>query len=242
MSVELESHSAPSGRLLAIGDIHGCAEELNVLLKAVAPGPGDRLVFVGDYVDRGPASREVISTLLETAKGPQQTIFLKGNHEDMLLSFLGLGGNYGESFLLNGGMETMQSYGIGSNDFEHVRELLPVDHLEFFQALRNYYLEEPFLFVHAGVMPLRSLEEQYAEDLLWIRQEFILHPHVLGHTVVFGHTPVREILLDFPYKIGIDTGLVYGGKLTCLELPSLRCYQVARGARQAKVRQLKANG
>ncbi len=96
------------------------------------------------------------------------------------------------------------------------------------------YLRPPYLFVHAGVMPARQLEEQSVEDLLWIRQEFIFSPHELGQTVLFGHTPMREVMVDLPYKIGIDTGLVYGNKLTCIELIEGTLFQVARGSRQVR--------
>src|SRR5208337_4858954 len=106
-------------------------------------------------------------------------------------------------------------------------------HLRFFERLATSYLRPPYLFVHAGVVPTRHLDEQQTEDLLWIRQEFIFNPHVLGETVVFGHTPMRGVLLDLPYKIGIDTGLVYGGKLSCVEFVEGVLYQVERHTRKA---------
>ena len=96
-----KKHKA-AGRLFAIGDIHGCADELSAVLKAIAPTAGDTVVFVGDYVDRGPASNEVVEIALDLQKSKAEAVFLKGNHEDMLLSFLGLPGRYGESFLFNG--------------------------------------------------------------------------------------------------------------------------------------------
>jgi len=226
--------TAASGRLFAIGDIHGCPDELNALLNAVDPGAQDTLVFMGDYIDRGPASRDVIDLLLETRKRRCQTIFLKGNHEDMMLSFLGYPGRYGDSFLLNGGIATLLSYGIGEDRVDDALELLPTRHVEFLRELQIQFIKDSYLFVHAGVQPLRKLEEQEAEDLMWIRQEFILHPHELDLTVIFGHTPMREVLFDLPYKVGIDTGLVYGGKLTCLELTEGVCHQVARGSTKVK--------
>lgn len=228
------SKAPAASRLFAIGDIHGCVDELAVMLKAIAPVLGDTVVFVGDYIDRGPASREVVDLLLEFNDGPADAVFLKGNHEDMLLSFMGLPGHYGESFLFNGGAPTLESYGIGEADLAATRELIPPHHMKFFSALRHSYLRPPYLFVHAGVKPGVPLEEQSDEDLLWIRHEFIFHPHQLGATVVFGHTPMRTVMVDRPYKLGIDTGLVYGGKLSCLELTEGLVYQLARGSQQVK--------
>ena len=228
--------SSAGGRLFAVGDIHGCPDELDAMLKAVKPGAGDTVVFAGDYVDRGPSARDVVEQLIELPRQGCECVFLKGNHEDMMLSFVGLPGHYGESFLMNGGAATLDSYGIGESDLDRTIERLPPRHLEFFRNLAVSYLRPPYLFVHAGVMPARQLDEQEVEDLLWIRQEFILKPHELGHTVLFGHTPMREVMVDLPYKIGIDTGLVYGGKLSCLELTEGTIYQVPRGTRQVRTR------
>ena len=221
-----------SGRLFAIGDIHGCVDELTAMLSSIAPARGDTVVFVGDYIDRGPAARDVIEVLLELGPGAADYVFLKGNHEDMMLSFLGLPGHYGESFLFNGGAPTLESYGISEAEF--AIERIPASHVDFLKALATSYLHPPYLFVHAGISPLRQLEEQSVEDMLWIRQEFIFNPHQLGTTVVFGHTPMRAVMVDLPYKLGIDTGLVYGGKLTCVEFNEGVLYQVGRGSRQVK--------
>jgi serine/threonine protein phosphatase 1 len=234
MSKPVDDRPAANGRLFAIGDIHGCPDELHAVLRAADPCASDTVVFMGDYIDRGPASREVIDQLLEFSQGEHRTVFLKGNHEDMMLSFLGLPGRYGDSFLINGGFATLQSYGLTEADLEDAHARLPATHLDFLSRLSTSYRHDPFLFVHAGISPLRSLADQDPEDLMWIRQEFILNPHTLDLTVLFGHTPVREVLLDLPYKIGIDTGLVYGGKLTCLELTQGECLQVPRGNLKVK--------
>jgi serine/threonine protein phosphatase 1 len=231
-----QQHQAPPcGRLFAIGDIHGCPDELGVMLNAIKPVRGDTVVFVGDYVDRGPSARDVIDLLLEHERaGGAEFVFLKGNHEDMMCSFLGMAGNYGESFLFNGGAATLDSYGVGENDLPEARRFIPEHHLEFMRRLATSYLRPPYLFVHAGVVPARELEEQRAEDMLWIRQEFIFAPHRISATVVFGHTPMRAVMVDLPYKLGIDTGLVYGGKLTCVELNEGVLYQVHRRSREVK--------
>ncbi|HTW89988.1 MAG TPA: metallophosphoesterase family protein, partial [Candidatus Binataceae bacterium] len=209
---------------------------------AIDAQAGDTVVFVGDYVDRGPSARAVVDLLLDLERGPAEFVFLKGNHEDMMLSFLGLPGHYGESFLFNGGASTLESYGVGEEHLPLASERIPEPHLDFFKRLSISYLRPPFLFVHAGIMPMRQLEEQSVEDMLWIRQEFIFNPHRLDATVIFGHTPMREVMVDLPYKLGIDTGLVYGGKLTCVEFTEGVLYQVGRGSRHVKSRAIKVVG
>ncbi|MGH7916127.1 MAG: metallophosphoesterase family protein [Candidatus Binataceae bacterium] len=226
------------GRLFAIGDIHGCTDELAVMIKALAPRQGDTVVFVGDYVDRGPSAHDVLTQLIELGSGAAETVFLKGNHEDMMLAFLGLPGHYGDSFLFNGGAQTLDSYGVSEARLDRALERIPHRHLDFLKALGTSYFHPPYLFVHAGILPTRQLEEQNVEDLLWIRQEFIFHPHQLDATVVFGHTPMRAVMVDMPFKLGIDTGLVYGGKLTCAEFNEGVLYQVGRGSRQVRTQAL----
>lgn len=224
-------------RFFIVGDIHACPQELETLLSAVGPQPEDRLVFLGDYVDRGPDARAVVELLLGLkADAVCDLTFLKGNHEDMFLDFMGYPGHYGEAFLHNGGGATLQSYGLSPTaEGSAAAAALPSDHLEFFLGLKTYYPAGEILCVHAGVNPLRSLEEQSEEALLWIRQEFIFHPHALPYSVVFGHTPQREVFFDLPYKVGIDTGLVYGGKLSCLEVTEKKLFQVGKGTRKVAV-------
>jgi serine/threonine protein phosphatase 1 len=227
--------AAAAGRLFAIGDIHGCPDELSAILNAIKPVRGDTVVCVGDYVDRGPSARDVIELLLDRERqAGAEFVFLKGNHEDMMSAFLGLPGNYGDSFLFNGGVITLESYGVGERELSEARDHIPDPHLDFVKRLATSYLRPPYLFVHAGVVPALEMEEQRVEDMLWIRQEFIFSPHKLGSTVVFGHTPMRAVMVDLPYKLGIDTGLVYGGKLTCIELTEGVLYQVGRRSRQVK--------
>jgi serine/threonine protein phosphatase 1 len=156
----------------------------------------------------------------------------------MMLSFLGFPGHYGESFLFNGGSQTLDSYGVSEDTLGRAIEFVPGAHLEFLHNLGTSYHRPPYLFVHAGILPARQLEEQAVEDMLWIRQEFIFNAHQIGATVVFGHTPMRAVMVDLPYKLGIDTGLVYGGRLTCLEFSEGVAYQVARGSRQVKTVQV----
>ena len=224
-----QSEKAP-GRLLAVGDIHGCIDELSVLLDAVQPTAVDKVVFLGDYVDRGPSSRRVIDLLIELRDSRRcRMVFLRGNHEDMFLDFIGERGRHGDAFLFNGGRITLASYGLPPGlPRGKVRARLPESHLQFLRGLELRHLDEPFLFVHAGVSPIRPLDDQDEEDLLWIRDEFIRNRHPFSQTIVFGHTPQREVLWHLPFKIGLDTGCVYGNKLSCLDFTSGTLLQIER--------------
>jgi serine/threonine protein phosphatase 1 len=236
-------------RVFAVGDIHGHDREVGVLLdhliRTRSVGPEDLFIFMGDYIDRGPSSKQVIDRMLEIRRLWPQTVFLRGNHEDMLLHFLGLGGSGGEFYLRNGGAAFFESYGIEpTGPLSELIERLPRDHLEFIQSLEYGVVLAEFLFVHAGVAPRKPLEQQLASDLLWIRKEFVQAPHTLGKTVVFGHTAFNQIHLDLPYKIGIDTGVAYGNRLSIVELVQGELFQVDVGTHtvhEGALRDLLAN-
>lgn len=221
-----------------IGDIHGCADELRRLIDALPLAAGDRVVFLGDYIDRGPASKNVVDFLLSlrSSAADIEFIFLKGNHEDMLLSYLGLNGAHGDMFLVNGGKATLASYGVNERDLRSDEALSAIscDHVEFYQGLQRFYLMDSFLCVHAGVHPQKSLSDQSEEELFWIRNKFIYSSHELPYTVLFGHTPQERVLYDLPFKVGLDTGLVYGNMLTCLELDEKVLFQINRGNKSVK--------
>ncbi len=229
-----------AGRFYIVGDIHGCVRELEALLDGLALDRGDTLAFIGDYIDRGAESQAVVDLLLSVKeRSDLQTIFLRGNHEDMCLAWLGRDGRWGESWRMNGGGATLRSYGVpagveGAAALEH----FPAAHLEFFEALPLSTVVGDYLLVHAGIRPSLPLREQDPDDLLWIREEFIASPHDLPHTVVFGHTPQRQVLVDLPYKIGIDTGCVYGGRLTAIEPREGVMHQVTYGERQPRRSQM----
>jgi len=207
-----------SGALYAIGDIHGSLESLERLLDKINPDlTRDRLVFMGDYIDRGPLSMAVVDYVirLKSKAPPGRIICLKGNHEAMLLDFLA--GGPAEMFIFNGGLATVEEYW---GDAWAARDglTLPPDHARFFQDLKLYYETPDYIFVHGGLKPGVPLHQQVEEDLLWIRGEFITCQEDFGRRVIFGHTPFKQPLL-MPNKIGIDTGAVYGNFLTALKLP-----------------------
>jgi serine/threonine protein phosphatase 1 len=216
-----------------IGDIHGCVDELRHLIDGLPLAGDDRVVFLGDYIDRGPASKDVVSFLLSLSQKHVKTefIFLKGNHEDMLLSYLGFNGAHGDMFIINGGKATLASYGLDTGKMtpQDALQEIPAEHLQFYQGLKSYYLMDSFLCVHAGIDPQKALADQTNEELFWIRNKFIYSSHKMPHTVLFGHTPQHSVLYDLPYKVGLDTGLVYGNMLTCLELDEKVLFQISRG-------------
>lgn len=186
-----------SGRLIAIGDIHGDIVKLNSLLKKLRLKKNDTVVFLGDYIDRGYHSKEVIERLIELSK-KINCIFLKGNHEDMLLKILQTKKEEDiAEWLMSGGITTYDNYG----DFPTMLSM----HRDFLENLKLYYLTEGYLFVHAGIRPDKALDEQEKEDFLWIRDNFIYKSHNLKQKIIFGHTPFEEPFIDKD-KIGINTG------------------------------------
>jgi serine/threonine protein phosphatase 1 len=223
--------------LYAVGDIHGELSKLDALLEKLPLEREDRLVFLGDYVDRGPDSRGVVDRLIALRK-VQSCVFLLGNHESMFLDFLGWRGSEyfgGDAFLMNGGERTLASYGYFDESEADKPFELPLEHGKFFQDLVLHHLEGDYLFLHAGlrVDELQQTDLRYAlrrarvEDLLWSRSFGDL-PHRLGVTVVYGHTPRSDFAVRWnpPFSIGIDTGAVYGGPLTAIRLPDETIFQV----------------
>lgn len=212
--------------IYAIGDIHGCLYHLEKLFDLVSPDlDRHQLVFMGDYIDRGPKSAEVVDFIIDLKNryGSENIICLMGNHERMFLDYLD--GREEMLFLRNGGLTTVASY--WGEYAEHLNRRLPPEHEDFYASLKLYYETDAYIFVHAGLKPGVPLSAQTEDDLLWIRQEFITSDDNFGRRVVFGHTPMREPLI-MPNKIGIDTGAVYGNKLTCVLLPELKLYSVTQ--------------
>jgi serine/threonine protein phosphatase 1 len=213
-------------RILVIGDIHGCFLKLAKLMEKVKLNPEiDKLIFLGDYVDRGDQSKEVVDYLVQLKRRQPSTVFLLGNHEQMLKEFLD--GQNINPFLVNGGKKTLDSY-FGDNRLyssQDPKTIFPPDHVEFFDSLAPYFETEKYIFVHAGLREGIPLRSQDPFDLLWIREDFYFSKFDFGKTVIFGHTPFQKPFV-YNNKIGIDTGAAYGNKLTCLELPDLKFISV----------------
>ncbi len=209
-------------RIFAIGDIHGCLEKIKALIQRIPIRWGrDVLVFLGDYVDRGPDPAGVVQFMVELqAECPGSVICLKGNHEVMFMDFLKNGTASG-AFLTFGGDKTLKSYDISlDTPGREAARLIPFSHLKFLKSLPICLETDKYFLVHAGVKPGFPLDKQKEEDMLWIRHKFIKSDYDWGKRIIFGHTPFDTPLLK-PNKIGIDTGAVYGGRLTCLVLPDV---------------------
>lgn len=207
----------PYRHIFAVGDIHGHAKKLGKLLAEIPYDPAkDILIFLGDYIDRGPASRGVLEIVMDLWRGSDRVICLRGNHEQMFLDFLD--GADQLLFLFNGGRATLESYGYEEDMDGRYRVYMPFSHLDFLRSLPYFVETDRYIFVHAGFRPDVPLTEQTEEDLIWIRHEFIFTSVGFGKKIIFGHTPFYEPLV-MEDKIGIDTGSGYGRKLTCIQLP-----------------------
>jgi serine/threonine protein phosphatase 1 len=220
----------PQGvRVYAVGDVHGRADLLTQTFSQIdihlAQYPVSRAieVFLGDYVDRGPDSNQVIDLLAERGR-TREAMCLKGNHETYIFDFLNNPTSL-DHWRQYGGYETLLSYGlkppIRTDTFER-RELarsfanvLPRTHREFLSGLRTTFTCGDYLFVHAGIKPGVPLDQQQEEDLLWIRDDFLLSEENFEKYIVHGHTPVREPDVRHN-RINIDTGAYATGKLTCV--------------------------
>lgn len=227
----------PSGKLIyAIGDVHGRADLLRQLLDIIrqdyrqhfTPHPAT-LVFLGDYVDRGGASNQVIETLLELQGEPSMELMaLRGNHDQFLLDFL-TQPLLGKAWINFGGSATLAAYGVPvpktiSDDeawiatSQQLAEAIPQEHIAFLEATHYCATFGDYVFVHAGVRPGIELQEQRPADLLSIRETFLAtHDALPGRVVVFGHTPFEMPLVEGD-KVGIDTGACATGVLTALAL------------------------
>lgn len=205
--------------LYAVGDIHGCARTLDVLLERIKPGAEDHLIFVGDYIDRGPDSAGVIDRLLDLDRDVRCT-FLKGNHEALMLGYLDYGEH--EVWQINGGAATLTSYQ-GTDGQIRVPEV----HIEFIRNALPYFDTPDFFFVHAGIPPQYTVSDAVRmfdeETFLWERSHLEARKRAWEKVVVCGHTP-RPQPLNQENLISIDTGCVYFtrpgmGRLTAVRLP-----------------------
>jgi serine/threonine protein phosphatase 1 len=220
----------PGRRVYAVGDVHGCLDRLESVHELIAADLAERpteqavLVHLGDYVDRGPESAGVVARLAEGGVlRDVSTVNLMGNHEHMMLAALATGdAEAAELWLANGGADSLVSWGVPRS--AQPREwptYLPVPHLLFLRDLAVSHQAGGYLFVHAGIRPGIPLERQSRHDLMWIREPFLSSKQAFGPVVVHGHTPRQEPVVR-PNRIGIDTGAVMGGVLTCAVLEENR--------------------
>jgi serine/threonine protein phosphatase 1 len=218
--------------IYAVGDVHGCLDQLLSLERAiVADGknwPGRKIIIMlGDYVDRGPASSQVIDHLLAPPPAGFERICLAGNHEVVMLDYID--GRLGlADWMSMGAASTLLSYGIDHDRLaqiyrssrqidEVIRKTIPAAHIAFLRSLPILVEAKRFIFVHAGIRPEIELERQSDYDLAFIRSEFYERAHLLKKYVVHGHTPVSEAKRD-GMRVNIDTGAVFGGRLTALRI------------------------
>ena len=223
---------APGYRAYVVGDVHGRLDLLEELLAKIhselncRPTTKTLLVFVGDLIDRGPSSAHVVERLRTYRREGVQTVFLLGNHEEVLLRILG-----GEAQLIGkwrwfGGSECLQSYGVDASQLSHlsdsealalVRRAIPKDHVRFLESFVDSCRFGNYLFVHAGIRPGIALDQQSQSDLRWIRDPFLFDGSDHGFVVVHGHT-ITSVVDEQPNRIGIDTGAYRTGVLTALAI------------------------
>ena len=230
-----QKSSVPEAEVIyAIGDIHGRDDLLAKLHAAIegelaaATEPREAtVVYLGDYVDRGPDSRAVIDRLLDQPIKGAKSVFLKGNHEDAMLRFIA-GEGSGQSWLSIGGGATAKSYNVPMSPAEsdrdtrstirrHLRERVPARHMAFLSDLRMVYEAGDYLFVHAGIRPGRPLEEQSPQDLLWIRREFLTSRRNHGRIIVHGHSASGKTVMK-RNRICVDTAAYATDCLSCVVL------------------------
>ena len=214
------SSEGRAGRLIAIGDIHGCATALRTLVKVIDPRPEDTVVVLGDVIDWGPNSRDCVQELIDLSNRCR-FVLVRGNHEEML--FAALESQSELRYWLNfGGEETLKSYPYRGGD-----EFIDPEHVRFLKEARDFYETDEFIFVHASYDPNKSMSQQSNTTLQW---QFVepekMRPHYSGKTVICGHSPqTGGEPLDLGFLKVIDTDCSRGGWLTALEVGSGRIVQ-----------------
>lgn len=213
-------------RVIAIGDIHGCAAALHALIDAIDPTIEDTLLPLGDCIDRGPDSRSVIDELL-ALRGRCRLVPLLGNHEEMMLNFLD-GRPQPDDWLEFGGAATLASYGPGSDPGS-----IPKEHIDFVRGWGDYHLDEQHFFVHAAYHSEQAFAEQRWQTWRWHSlRDMVPGPHVSGKTAVVGHTSQKNgEILNLGHLICIDTYCWGGGWLTALDVRTGEVWQADREGR-----------
>ncbi|MDG1286940.1 MAG: metallophosphoesterase family protein [Rickettsiales bacterium] len=230
---EAPTYQLPPGvRVYAIGDIHGQAQLLENALEAIAEDAkdftGQRIiqVFLGDYIDRGMYSREVLDLLIQAPPVGHERICLLGNHETTLLKFLETPETI-RKWSSFGGFTTLASYGIpiprtlSGEDLTELHQTfahaLPASHQAFLESLQTHYCLGEYFFVHAGINPYLSLDEQSVDDLLWIRDDFLEFEKFHQKYIIHGHTPVETLDIR-KNRANLDLSIATGEQLGCLKL------------------------
>jgi len=220
----------PGRRVYAIGDVHGCLDRLATMHEEIAEDLATRpvddsvLIHLGDYVDRGLDSAQVVDWLSGGAPVPvTRTVNLMGNHEDMMLQALfGMDKEATSIWLANGGADSLLSWEISRKvPPAEWTKLIPIEHQTFLHDLEISFRYGEYFFVHAGVRPGIPLNNQDKQDMLWIREPFLSWQHSHEAVIVHGHTPTHDPVIR-GNRIGIDTGAVMGGALTCAVLEENR--------------------
>ncbi len=221
--------------IFAIGDIHGCLSQLTSLHKNILTydkfdPKNDIIVYLGDYIDRGKNSKQVIDQILKLKKDKINIINLLGNHDQFLVDFLINENNNIKNWLEFGADQTFRSYNIEIVEFikdgfedkvidrlrDHFLNNIEESHIDFFKNLELIYSTKNHLFVHAGINPRKKLSEQSKEDYLWSRsREFFSKDFKSEKIIVHGHTPEENIISD-PFRINVDSGCYFSGKLSCV--------------------------
>lgn len=222
----------PGERIYAVGDVHGCIDELDALLAlidaddAARPAAETTIVFLGDFVDRGPASAQVLDRLIEVRERRPGSRFLIGNHEELFVAALAGEDRPLRLFTRVGGRETVLSYGMSTGEYDQsdydallvrMQAMVPASHRQFLESLEDMVVKGDYAFVHAGIHPDTPLEEQRSRDLRWIREPFLSHRKPLEKVIVHGHTIV-EVAAPTGVRFPIDTGAYLTGVLTALVL------------------------
>lgn len=224
-----EARTPDHMRLYAVGDVHGLDTQLGAVHERIAadlaadPPADHRIIHLGDYIDRGPDSAAVVRRLAAMTAADGRVICLRGNHDQMMLDFLASPEAGAGMFLANGGKATIRSWGVKLRSRNYAglaaafAAAITPEERAFMETLAFSVRFGDFVFVHAGIRPGVPIGEQPPDDLIWIRDEFLGDTRDFGVVVVHGHTPVTTPQV-LPNRIGIDTGAVYGGALTCLVL------------------------